>query len=269
MRIAIVGGTGKEGTGLAIRWGRAGHFVSIGSRDVSKATAKAAELAAAGHGVFEGGDNAGAARAGEVVVLTVPYAAHEQTLRAIQPGLSGKVLVDVTVPLIPPQVSRVQLPKGKAAALEAQQILGGEVQVVSALHHVSYVLLSNPGSSVQCDVLVAGDDAQARTRVIWTGEGSRPARARRGTVGQSDRARAGHLGADLLEQALQEPGRRHPLHQSLGGRLNGSSKPCTTPPERKTCPGSWDRGLLGLELSANVDFRGEGSVDRTLVGNLQ
>jgi len=166
MRIAIVGGTGKEGTGLAIRWGRAGHFVSIGSRDVSKATAKAAELAAAGHGVFEGGDNAGAARAGEVVVLTVPYAAHEQTLRAIQPGLSGKVLVDVTVPLIPPQVSRVQLPKGKAAALEAQQILGGEVQVVSALHHVSYVLLSDPGSSEQCDVLVAGDDAQARTRVI-------------------------------------------------------------------------------------------------------
>ena len=164
MRIAIVGGTGKEGTGLAIRWGRAGHSVSIGSRDANKAAARAAELSAAGHGVFEGGDNAEAAR--ELVVLTVPYAAHEETLRSIQLALSGKVLVDVTVPLFPPHVSRVQLPKGKAAALEAQQILGPEVQVVAALHHVSYVHLSDPKSAVQCDVLVAGDDAQARAKVI-------------------------------------------------------------------------------------------------------
>jgi len=166
MRIAIVGGTGKEGTGLAIRWGHAGHSVSIGSRDASKATAKAAELAAAGHGVFEGGDNAEAARVGEVVVLTVPYAAHEETLRSLQPVLSGKVLIDVTVPLVPPRVNRVQLPKGKAAALEAQQLLGPEVQVVAALHHVSHVNLSDPSLAVRCDVLVASDDEQARSKVI-------------------------------------------------------------------------------------------------------
>jgi NADPH-dependent F420 reductase len=151
---------------LAIRWGRAGHSVSIGSRDASKASAKGAELVAAGHGAFTGGDNVEAARAGEVVVLTVPYAAHEETLRSVQPVLSGKILVDVTVPLVPPRVNRVQLPKGGAAALEAQQILGPEVQVVAALHHVSHVHLSDPNAAVQCDVLVAADDEQARRKVI-------------------------------------------------------------------------------------------------------
>jgi NADPH-dependent F420 reductase len=166
MRIAIVGGSGKEGGGLAIRWARAGHTVVIGSRDADKARARAAELAAAGHGVFEGADNVAAARAGDVVVLTVPYAAHADTLRAIAPAVAGKVLVDVTVPLMPPKVSRVQLPPGRAAALEAQALVGPSTPVAAALHHVSHAHLADPTAAVHCDVLVVADDERARSTAL-------------------------------------------------------------------------------------------------------
>jgi 8-hydroxy-5-deazaflavin:NADPH oxidoreductase len=166
MRIAIVGGTGKEGGGLAIRWARAGHTVVLGSRDAEKAKARAAELVAAGHGAFEGGDNLEAARTAEVVILSVPYAAHEDTLRAILPGVAGKVLIDVTVPLKPPKVSRVQLPPGRAAALEAQAIVGADTPVAAALHHVSHAHLADPSAPVHCDVLVVADDARARTTTL-------------------------------------------------------------------------------------------------------
>jgi hypothetical protein len=165
MRIAIVGGTGKEGGGLAVRWGRAGHTVILGSRDAGKARARAAELHAAGHGAYEGGDNAWAAAAAEVVVLTVPYGAHADTLGAIKPGVEGKVLVDVTVPLRPP-VNRVHLPPGRAAALEAQELLGPGVAVAAALHHVSSSHLADPAHEVLCDVLVVADDARARATTL-------------------------------------------------------------------------------------------------------
>ena len=166
MRIAIIGGTGKEGRGLGIRWARAGHVVVIGSRDGDKARERATELAAEGHGAFEGANNLEAASTAEVVVLAVPYAAHAETLRDIQPGLGGKVLLDVTVPLRPPRVSRVQLPPGRAAALEAQAIVGPGTPVVAALHHVSHAHLADPAAQVHCDVLVAADDEAARAKVI-------------------------------------------------------------------------------------------------------
>jgi NADPH-dependent F420 reductase len=166
MRIAIVGGTGKEGGGLAVRWGRAGHTILLGSRDAARARARAAELVADGHGIVEGGDNAWAAAAAEVVVLTVPYGAHVETLHAIAPGLAGKVLIDVTVPLRPPKVARVHLPAGRAAALEAQDLLGPGVAVAAALHHVSSSHLADPEHDVRCDVLVAADDARARTTAM-------------------------------------------------------------------------------------------------------
>src|SRR5580658_4286103 len=113
MRLGIVGGTGKLGSGLAQRWALAGHAVAIGSRDGAKARARAEELSAKGT-VVRGGDNAWAAREGDVVVLTVPYDAHGETLRAIAEAVAGKVLVDVTVPLKPPKVGRVHLPAGQA-----------------------------------------------------------------------------------------------------------------------------------------------------------
>ena len=166
MRIAIIGGTGKEGGGLAMRWARAGHVVIIGSRDGERARARAAELVTAGPGALEGGDNLEAAASGEVVVLAVPYAAHGDTLRAILPAVSGKVLLDITVPLKPPRVSRVQLPPGRAAALEAQEIVGPSTPVAAALHHVSHAFLSDPNAVLHCDVLVVADDARARETAI-------------------------------------------------------------------------------------------------------
>jgi NADPH-dependent F420 reductase len=166
MRIAIVGGTGKQGTGLAVRWARAGHHVVIGSRDASRALARVADLAKGEHGSIEGGSNEWAARGAEVVVLTVPYEAHSDTLQAIKEAVAGKVLIDVTVPLKPPKVSRVQLPEGQAAALEAQAALGETTPVVAALHHVSAAHLVDPSHPIECDVLVAGDDARAKATTL-------------------------------------------------------------------------------------------------------
>jgi NADPH-dependent F420 reductase len=165
MRIGIVGGTGKQGSGLAVRWARAGHTVVLGSRDAAKAKAKAAELGGQGAAI-EGGDNAWAAREAEVVVLAVPYEAHAETLRGIVEAAAGKVVVDMTVPLKPPKVSRVQLPPGQAAALEAQALLGADTPVVATLHHVSATHLADPSHVIACDVLVAADDARAKATVI-------------------------------------------------------------------------------------------------------
>ena len=131
--IAVIGGTGKEGSGLALRWAHAGHRVLIGSR----AAERAREMAAAINGRVgaeraEGSDNLAAAQGAEIAVLTVPYAAQLETLGSIKAALAGKVLIDVTVPLVPPQVSRVQLPDGGSAVLRAQKLLGDGVRVVSA-----------------------------------------------------------------------------------------------------------------------------------------
>jgi len=165
MRIGIVGGTGKQGSGLAVRWAKAGHSIALGSRDAAKARARAAELAGAGQAI-DGGDNAWAAREGEVVVLTVPYEAHAETLRGIVEAAAGKVVIDMTVPLKPPKVSRVHLPPGQAAALEAQALLGPTTPVVATLHHVSATHLADPAHVIECDVLVAADDARAKATVM-------------------------------------------------------------------------------------------------------
>jgi NADPH-dependent F420 reductase len=114
----------------------------------------------------KGGDNAWAAREGDVVVITVPYAAHEATVRAIAEAVAGKVLVDATVPLMPPKVSRVHLPAGQAAALETQTLVGPATSVVAALHHVSATHLADPARAIECDVLVAADDAKAKSVTI-------------------------------------------------------------------------------------------------------
>jgi NADPH-dependent F420 reductase len=165
MRLGIVGGTGKLGSALANRWARAGHTIAIGSRDPGKAKAHAEKLAAKGFTVL-GGDNTWAAREGEVVVLAVPYEAHGETLRAIAGVVASKVLVDTTVPLKPPKVSRVQLPAGHAAALESQALVGPSTPVVAAFHHVSAMHLADPERTFECDVLVAADDARAKAAVI-------------------------------------------------------------------------------------------------------
>ena len=165
--IAILGGTGKEGSGLALRWAHAGHRVVIGSRSPERAQGAAAAInAGLGRPQADGTDNLAAAEAADIVVLTVPYAAQLATLQEVKAALAGKILIDVTVPLLPPQVSRVQLPDGGSAVVKAQALLGDSVRVVSAFQNVSAELLSEIGKPVDCDVLVCGDDRDARSQVI-------------------------------------------------------------------------------------------------------
>jgi NADPH-dependent F420 reductase len=170
-RLAVLGGTGKEGFGLALRWADAGHAVAIGSRDPERARAAAAEIdARIGAARATGADNLAAAEGAEIVVLAVPYAAQLATLEAVRPALVGKILVDVTVPLAPPAVSRVTLPEGGSAVMAAQALLGPETRVVSAFQNVSSEHLRELGHPVDCDVLVCGDDRAAREAVVALAE---------------------------------------------------------------------------------------------------
>ncbi len=164
MQIGIVGGTGKEGRGLAARWVSAGHSVTLGSRELARAEDAARTLSISG-GAVRGGTNVDACAA-EVIVLSVPYSAHAETVRSLKHALAGKVLVDITVPLRPPQVRRVHLPAGRSAALESQRILGAATTVVAALHHVGSIHLADLSHSIDCDVLVCSDDEAARGTVI-------------------------------------------------------------------------------------------------------
>ncbi len=165
--IAILGGTGHEGAGLGLRWAKAGHTILIGSRLTEKAQAAAAELnARLNLDTVRGFQNAEAARRAEIVVLTVPYAAHAATLDSVRDAVQGKIFVDVTVPLVPPKVSRVQLPAAGSASLEAQARLGPGVRVVTAFQNISAEHLKDPDHPIDCDVLVCGDDKDAKAVVL-------------------------------------------------------------------------------------------------------
>ena len=165
--LAVLGGTGAEGFGLAVRWAAAGYDVTLGSRVAERAAEKAAEIAAMGTGWrVQGMENLAAAERAEIVALTVPYGAHQPTLAAVRAALQGKILIDVTVPLVPPRVSRLQLPAGKSAGEEAQALLGDGVRVVSAFQNISASHLVDLQHEIDCDVLVCGDDADAREAVV-------------------------------------------------------------------------------------------------------
>ena len=165
--IAVLGGTGPEGGGLALRWAKAGHTVIIGSRDAARAQAAAEAInAKIGAERASGAANAEAAAAAEIVVLTVPYAAHQATLESVKAACQGKILVDVTVPLVPGKVTRVALPPGGSASQEAQALLGPEVRVVTAFQNISAEHLQELGGPVDCDVLVCGDDKASKATVI-------------------------------------------------------------------------------------------------------
>ena len=165
--IAVIGGTGKEGSGLSRRWASSGYRVIIGSRDAAHAKQQAQMLnTELGAEYVLGMDNLSAAREANLIVLSVPYSAHKVTLDTLHGVLQGKILVDVTVPLVPPQIRTVTIPKGKAAGLEAQAILGPNVRVVSAFQHISASHLKDDDEHVASDVLVCGDDTDAKTQVI-------------------------------------------------------------------------------------------------------
>jgi NADPH-dependent F420 reductase len=162
--VAILGGTGKEGSGLALRWARAGYPLIIGSRQAERAAQAAKELtekvpAAQVRGV----DNAQAARAGDIVVLTVPHAAQMSILESVKVELNGKILVDATARV---DWRKPRPPQGKAAARMAQELLGPNVRVVAAFQNIPATALMRPEQQLESDVLVCGDDPDARAEVV-------------------------------------------------------------------------------------------------------
>ena len=159
--IAVVGGTGNLGSALAWRLARAGYRVIIGSRSAEAAVARATEL---GHRLT-GMANAEAAEAAQIVFVTVPFAAQAATLAEIAPRVAGKIVVETTVPLMPPKVMRVQLPPEGSAAARAQAILGEGVRLVAGFHNVAAHKLAQD-VEVDCDILVFGDDKAARAEVV-------------------------------------------------------------------------------------------------------
>jgi hypothetical protein len=164
--IAILGGTGDLGTGLAIRWAKAGHRIIIGSRTQEKAEAAVAELKKISPTTPAAAMvNPQAAAAGDIVVLTVPFEHQISTLESVRAGLEGKILIDVTVPLVPPKVGTVQLPPEGSAGKRAQNCLGDGVKVVTAFQNVAAHLLQQD-VKIECDVLVAGNSKEARDKVI-------------------------------------------------------------------------------------------------------
>lgn len=165
--VAILGGSGAEGGGLALRIAAAGYKVIIGSRESSRAQEAAKKiLERLPNATVYGADNQSAAGQGEIVILAVPFAAQRSTLESVRHQLRGKILIDVTVPLMPPKVSQVQLPEEDSAVVGAQKFLGENVKVVSAFQNVSAHQLEHLGQPVDCDVLVCGDDKEAREVVV-------------------------------------------------------------------------------------------------------
>jgi NADPH-dependent F420 reductase len=167
LSIAVLGGTGKEGKGLAFRWARAGYHIRLGSRSAEKAVAAANEIKLLlGEGIsIEGMSNSDAAKEANIIVLTVPFSAHRETLLAVKHQLKGKLLIDVTAPLIPPKIATVQMPPAGSAAQEAREIVGEDVQVCAAFQNISHEhLLGN--LKIDCDVLVTGTSKEARADTL-------------------------------------------------------------------------------------------------------
>jgi 8-hydroxy-5-deazaflavin:NADPH oxidoreductase len=165
--IAVLGGTGNEGGGLALRLAHVGYSVVIGSREAERAAEAAAKInERIGHSRARGMANATAVNEAQIVLLTVPFAGQVKTVEPFKDALQGKILIDATVPLMPPKVSRVQLPEGGSAVAKLQILLGDGVRVVSAFQNVSAHHLADLDHDVDCDVLVCGNDGTACEKVI-------------------------------------------------------------------------------------------------------
>lgn len=211
--LAIIGGTGALGSGLAMRWAAAGYPVVLGSRSPEKAEAAARRIIPGnGAPAVRGDGNEDAARAGEIVVIAVPYAGHDATLDEIRSAVAGKIVVDAVVPLVPPKVSLVQLPPLGSAAQAAQARLGDGARVVSAFHNVGAAKLQ-AGGAVDCDVLVFGDDRAARDAVISLADAI-------GTRGIDGGALANSVAAEALTSILIGINRRYKV-DCAGIRITG------------------------------------------------
>ena len=211
--LAIIGGTGALGTGLAMRWAGAGYPVVLGSRSSEKAKAAARDIEP-GNGAppVRGDDNLGAARAGDIVVIAVPFSSHDAILDEIGDAVAGRIVVDAVVPLMPPKVSLVQLPAQGSAAQIAHERIGDKALVVSAFHNVSAAKL-RAGGAVDCDVLVFGNDRAARERVIALADAI-------GTRGIDGGPIANSLAAEALTSVLIGINRRYRV-EGAGLRITG------------------------------------------------
>lgn len=167
LTIAVLGGTGKEGKGLAYRWAKAGYKVLIGSRSPERAVSAASELMEMleGSSSVVGTSNREAAELANIVVLSVPYAAHRETLEDVKDLLKGKILVDVTSLSMPPTVTKVYRPPAGSAAQESREIVGEGVEVVDAFQSISHKHLFSE-EDIDCDVLVTGTSKDARAEVL-------------------------------------------------------------------------------------------------------
>jgi 8-hydroxy-5-deazaflavin:NADPH oxidoreductase len=211
--LAIIGGTGALGTGLAMRWAAAGYPVVFGSPASAKAKAAAQGIEPAkGAPPVRGDDNAGAARAGDIVVIAVPFTSHDAILDEISDAVAGRIVVDAVVPLVPPRVSLVQLPAQGSAAQIAHQRIGDKALVVSAFHNVSAAKL-RAGGAVDCDVLVFGNDRVARERVIALADAI-------GTRGIDGGPIANSVAAEALTSILIGINRRYKV-DGAGLRITG------------------------------------------------
>ena len=212
--IAIIGGTGALGGGLARRCARAGLEVVIGSRDATKAGQAAASLLEdKPKAAVRGASNSDAAALGDIVVVTVPFASQATILDEIRPQLAGKLLVDTTVPLVPPKVSRVQLPPAGSAALTARERVGEEIALVTAFHNVSAEKLGGEGDP-GCDILVFGDDKDARERLI-------DLITRLGLRGLHGGPLANAVAAEAITSVLIAINRRYKVPGGAGLRITG------------------------------------------------
>ena len=212
--LAIIGGTGALGTGLAMRWAGAGYPVVLGSRSSEKAKAAARDIEP-GNGAppVRGDDNLGAARAGDIVVIAVPFSSHDAILDEIEDAVVGKIVVDAVVPLVPPRVSLVQLPAQGSAAQIAHERIGDTARVVSAFHNVGAAKL-RAGGAVDCDVLVFGNDRSARDSVIALAEAI-------GTRGIDGGPIANSVAAEALTSILIGINRRYKV-DGAGLRITGN-----------------------------------------------
>lgn len=160
--IAVLGGTGPQGKGLALRWAAAGQQVVIGSRDAQRASAIAQEL---GHGII-GADNLSAAERADVVLVAVPYDGHAALLAEVAPALAGKIVIDCVNPLGFDKQGAFPLPVAEGSAAQQAAVVLPESRVVAAFHHISAVLLQDLDHELDIDILVLADDREAADQVI-------------------------------------------------------------------------------------------------------
>lgn len=171
-KVAIIGGTGPQGKGLALRLALAGISVVLGSRDPAKAAETAQQLVTKLAELDCKADITGLSMedatkaADDLVILSVPYSGHDDTLTALAPLLVSKTLVDIVVPLAPGNPKAVVMPEAGSVTESAQLLLGDGIPVVGALHNVSAVTLNDLSRAINCDILVCGNDLEAKKRVM-------------------------------------------------------------------------------------------------------